>query len=124
MEINITQFYKEAAPMDYSASIAEIGNNAGADTWRAACEDAPEYKLLDTPEKLEAMRKWARASGGWNAEEIAEMNLEALFIQLVAGDMREKGDLDWPAYYELSEHSTVSGSLFENEGSVYYILEG
>lgn len=29
MEINITQFYKEACPKDYSASRAEVGNNAG-----------------------------------------------------------------------------------------------
>jgi len=29
IEINITRFYNEAAPMDYSASIVEIGANAG-----------------------------------------------------------------------------------------------
>lgn len=28
MQINITKFYNEAAPMDYSASVAEIGWNA------------------------------------------------------------------------------------------------
>lgn len=38
MEINITTFFNNAAPMDYSASIAEIGDDAGPSTWRAANE--------------------------------------------------------------------------------------
>ena len=40
MQINITRFFNEACPRDYSASAAEIGENAGADTWRAACDDS------------------------------------------------------------------------------------
>lgn len=31
MQINITKFYNEAAPMDYSASVAEIGANADSE---------------------------------------------------------------------------------------------
>lgn len=117
MEINITQFFTDATPMDYSASVAEIGGNAGADTWRAACDDAPDYDLLNTPEKLDAMRKWARSSGGWDAEEIAawsDVELNALFIQLISGDIRE---------YQASDQ--VSGALFKGiDGGIYYVLEG
>ena len=31
MQINVTRFYNEAAPMDYSASITEIGANADSE---------------------------------------------------------------------------------------------
>jgi hypothetical protein len=53
MQINITRFFNDAAPMDYSASVAEIGQNAGKDTWRAACDDASDWNMLDTVEIIE-----------------------------------------------------------------------
>mgnify|MGYP001194031171 CR=1 FL=1 len=91
MEINITRFYNEAAPMDYSASIAEIGQDAGPSTWRAALDDAPDYNMLDTDDKRDAFRTHVKAFGAWSDEEIAAWDttqLNALFIQFVAGDMR------------------------------------
>lgn len=109
MEINITQFYNTADPATYSASAAELGDNAGAVTWQAA-KDA-DFVLLDSADKLQAMRAWARSSGGWNAAEIAtwsDVELNALFIQLVSGDIREKG----------------KDSIFEGiDGQIYYNLE-
>lgn len=99
MEINITRFYNEAAPMDYSASVAEIGQDAGPSTWRAACEDAPDYNMLDTDEKRDAFRTFVKGFGAWTDEEIAawsDIELNALFIQLVSGDMRNnEGDRIW-----------------------------
>lgn len=109
MEINITQFYNGANPTTYSASCAELGDNAGRITWDAAM--GADFLLLDSPEKLDAMRAWARSSGGWDDAEIAawdDAELNALFIQLVAGDIREKG-----------------GALSEGiDGGIYYCLEG
>jgi hypothetical protein len=123
MEINISTLVNaQFNPMDYSASQAELGLDAGKITWANAQQ--ARYNLLDTPEKLEAMREWARATGAWSEAEIAEMDLEALFVQLVAAEVRDKGGLDWPAYYELAERGQVSGSLFEDAGAVYYVLEG
>lgn len=90
-DINITRFYNEAAPMDYSASVAEIGWNAGADTWRAACDDSADYMMLDDDDKRDAFRQHVRSFGAWDADEIAawtDIELNALFIQLVSGDMR------------------------------------
>jgi len=95
MELNITRFCNEAAPMDYSASVAEIGANAGADTWRAACEDAPDWNLLDTDDKRQAFRDHIRGFGAWDAAEIAAMtdlHLNALLIQFIAGDIRNNDD--------------------------------
>ena len=91
MEINITRFYNEAAPMDYSASRAEIGQDAGPSTWRAACEDAPDYNMLDTDDKRDAFRRFVKGFGAWSQEEItawSDIELNALFIQFVSGDMR------------------------------------
>ena len=48
MNIDITTFFTEASPRDYSASAAELGQDAGRITWAHAIEDAPEYDHLDT----------------------------------------------------------------------------
>lgn len=112
MEINITRFYNEAAPMDYSASVAEIGPDAGPSTWRAALDDAPDYNMLDTDDKREAFRTYVKSFGAWEDEEIAawtDLDLNALFIQMVSGDMRNNeaerifvGD-DKQVYYSIGE---------------------
>ncbi len=128
MELNITKFFNDAAPMDYSASVAEIGDNAGADTWRAACEDSQDYCILDTEEKRVAFRAFALSSGAWNEEEIAtwsDKELNALCMQWVSGDMRE-GDLDvaepdWDNYQKDSEAGRVSGRIFKGiDGEIYF----
>lgn len=122
MEINITQFYNEANPANYSASVVELGQDAGIITWQAAKE--ADFMLLDTAEKLEAMRAWARSSGGWNEAEIAawpDVELNALFIQLVSGDMREMVGTSWEEY-EANENG--GHSLFRGgDGQIYYYLE-
>jgi len=91
IDIDITRFYNEAAPMDYSASVAEIGDDAGPSTWRAACDDSPDYMMLDDDEKREAFRQFVKGFGAWEPAEIAawsDVELNALFIQFVSGDMR------------------------------------
>jgi hypothetical protein len=130
MDIDITDFFNTAAPMDYSASVAEIGCNAGADTWRAACEDSADYMLLDTDEKRDAFRDYAASFGAWDREEIAawsDTELNALLIQMISGDMREFNDLadgDWKAWEALCEDGTCSGRLYGSElstdGRVYF----
>lgn len=98
MEINITRFFTEAAPRDYSASVAEIGSDAAADTWRAAMDDADDYNLLDTDEKRDAFRDHVKGFGAWEDSEIAawsNQELNALCIQLIAGDIREAEALNW-----------------------------
>ncbi len=109
-EINITRFYNEAAPMDYSASIVEIGANAGRDTWRHAMEDAPDYNMLDTDDKREEFRKYVKGFGAWDDAEIAawsDIELNALLMQLISGDMRNGetdciwSDTDGQIFYSL-----------------------
>ena len=133
MDINITRFYSEACPRDYSASVAEIGNNAGRDTWRAACDDSSDYLMLDDADKRQAFRDWLKPFGAWDDAEIAawsDSELNALFLQWIAGDIRECLEWDvedpWAHYAELSEAGTVSSNLWRDDdtGQVYFSLEG
>jgi len=130
MELNITKFYNETAPMDYSASVVEIGNNAGADTWQAACDDSPDYMILDTDEKREAMREHVRGFGAWSEEEInawSDIELNALLLQMISGDIRESILDDdphaWAEYYEQGKQGIASCRLFSDDnGQIYYSI--
>lgn len=121
--------------MDYFASVAEIGRDAGPSTWRAACDDAPDYPLLDTEEKRDAFRRFVRDSGGWTDEEIlvwSNDDLTALLIQWVSGDMREPVGFElgpdttpeqWADYREQSESGHCSGRIWRNDdGRVYFYI--
>jgi hypothetical protein len=92
MHINITSLLSlDMFPLSHSA--AEGGQDAGRNTWKASQETAAGIKppLLDTEEKLQAIRDFARSSGGWTREEIEAWppeEINALFLQWVAGDTR------------------------------------
>jgi hypothetical protein len=128
MELNITEFYNTAGMIDYSVSVAEIGVNAGTDTWQAACEDSPDYMILDNDDKREAFRQYVKGFGAWDDSEIAawsDVELNALLLQIIAGDVRESCLSDggsWEEYYAQSEEGQVSGRLFENGEQVYYYI--
>ena len=63
------------------------------------------------------MREWIKASGGWSDTErdaLSDDDLNALFLQLVTGDMRECGlddaDLDefaWDEYEDECRQSSL-----------------
>ena len=126
MEIDITDFFNNAEPMDYSASVAEIGQNAGADTWRAAVADAPDHDFLDDDTKREAFKSYISEFGAWDEDDInawSHDELNALFIQFVSSDMREMGTDDWDEYQREAEAGQVSGRLFASCDRVYYSLD-
>ena len=131
MQINITKFYNEAAPMDYSASCAEIGQNAGRDTWNAAKDDAGDWNMLDTDEKRQAFREWVKPFGAWDDDEIvawSDVELNALFVQWVSGDIRGclEWDVDdvWTNYQELAEAGQVPSNLWrDDQGQVFFSLD-
>jgi hypothetical protein len=130
MEINITSLL-ELDQFTLSHSRAEGGENAGQNTWQASKEQAEETPLLDTEEKLQAMRDFARSSGGWDKEEIAawsDTEVNALFLQWVAGDCREAGadsldEIDWEEYQADCEAGQCSSNLFKaDNGEIYFSL--
>ena len=130
MEIKITTLFYSIAPMDYCASCAEIGQSAGADTWRAACEDATDNIILDTDEKRDAFRAFVQSSGGWTESEIAawsDNELSALFLQWVSGDMREMGidhpgdPIDWADVERCQSEGQISSNIYRgNDGEIYF----
>lgn len=136
MELNISPFFKTAAPMDYSASQAEIGRDAGPSTWRAACDDSADNMLLDDDEKREAFRAFVQSSGGWTEEEIAawsDIELNALCLQWIAGDMREPVGFElgpdttaeqWADYEKQVSDGQISGRIFKGTDNEIYFYIG
>lgn len=130
MELNITSLFYSIAPMDYSASCAEIGQSASADTWRAACEDAADNIILDTDEKRDAFCAFVQSSGGWNETEIAawsDNELSALFLQWVSGDMRAMGvnrpgdTVDWADVEKRQSEGQIPSNIFKGiDGQIYF----
>ena len=114
-----------------SHSIAEGGKNAGQNTWNASKKQAENTQILNTPEKLQAMRDFVRESGGWNKEEVAawdENELNALFLQWVSGDVRELGadslnEIDWEEAEEMQREGQAPSNIFKgDDGKIYFYL--
>jgi hypothetical protein len=114
-----------------SHSAFEGGENAGQNTWNASKKKAENTPLLNTPEKLQVMRDFARESGGWNKEEIAEWSeneLNALFLQWVSGDVRELGadsldEIDWEEAEEMQSEGQVASNIFKgDDGKIYFYI--
>lgn len=132
MKLLITEFFNNACPRDYAASVAEIGADAGKSTWRAACEDSSDYPLLDDDDKRAEFREFVLSSGGWSKEEVQEWTdteLNALCLQWIAGDVRQAGlsadsDADdWAQYVESAEQCRCSGNLFKaDDGQIYFYI--
>ncbi len=129
-EINITRFFTQACAKDYSASCAEIGQNAGPDTWRAAMDDADDYAYINDATR-EAFKAFVLSSGGWNETEVnafTDTELNALFLQWIAGDKRES-DLDnavpdWAQYEIDSQAGQCPSNIFKAaDGQIYYSLD-
>ena len=130
MELNVTRFFNEASPRDYSASRMEIGDNAARDTWQAACDDSVDYMILDTEDKREAFREYVGDFGAWSDEEIrawSDSELNALLLQMISSDIRE-GSLDaenpdWDQYQKDAESGRISGRLFKaDDGTVTFYI--
>lgn len=138
MEIDVTNFFKNAEAREFSASCAELGDNAGRITWNNALRKASSAPLLKTEEQRQALRDYARSLGfGEEAKTYNARECNALFIQLVSGDMREleslcmgdDGEIDWTEARSLAEEGTIGGNLYrgnvegsEGFGRIFYYL--
>lgn len=130
MEIEITPL-AEMNCFTLSHSIAEGGENAERDTWNASKRQAGETPLLKTPEELQAMRDFAKASGGWTREEIdawPDSELNALFLQWIAGDVRELGadslsEIDWEEAEKTQQAGRAASNIFRSDdGRIFFYL--
>ena len=133
MEINITSLL-ETDLFPFSHSRHEGGQDAGRNTWNAAKDEAGSAPLLQTPEQLQSLRDYVRGFGAWDAGEIEgwdAVECNALFLQLVAGDVREAGwdSLDEAEWEEGSLVNSRTGERAEagriyrgDDGNLYFYL--
>lgn len=138
MNIEITSLL-ELDCFNLSHSAAEGGQDACRNTWNASKAAAAEMRLplLDTEEKLDSMREFAKSSGGWTREEIAEWSAEeinALFLQWIAGDVRqcpavetERADsldkIDWLQFEEKASAGQIPSNLSKgDDGKIWFYL--
>ena len=136
MEIDITDFVRNAQTHDFSASVAELGSNAGRITWNNALREAETTRFIDS-ESRDKFEAWVREFGAWDASEIADWSLEecnALLIQYISGDLNELESLcysdtdefciDWDKARELSEQGTIGGHIFKGDDGLVYFYMG
>lgn len=131
MELDITDFFNTCEPKAYSASIAEIGEDAGTITWQNAIDRSEEDMLLDTEEKRDAFKAYIRGFGAWDDEEIAAWSheeLNALLIQFISGDMREDGlhaNMEYEEWNALDPENSIGriyGGPLTTDGRVYFYM--
>lgn len=128
MELEITHMIKNSEAMPHlSGSIAELGENAAKYTWTNAQAYAQEKPLLKTEDEIKQARNYLLSLGAsWTEEELApESEVQALVVQLIAGEIREFLYYESiTAYLEASEDGQVSGNIFKTEDNKYfYTLE-
>lgn len=133
MELDITALFNECEPHRYSASRYELGERAGEITWANALEAADDYMFVDRNTRPDIVA-YVGSFGSWSIEEIAgwtDVELNALVVQFVAGDMREgalyavddDGEWNWDAYYEAAQAGQVASRMFKgDDGRIYYDL--
>lgn len=132
-EINVTRLVTENDLFEFSAPRMERGNNAGAETWANAVAEAGERPIL-SDDDLPAFRDHVSGFGAWDRDEIngwCATECNALFVQMVAGDMRVAqglcpgdgpGDVDWTEYEKLAQEGVVSSLVWSDGSDVYYYL--
>lgn len=112
MELNISSLMARSADMYlYSASIAEIGEDAGVVTWQNAM-DCVEDNPLVKEEDVGEFRDYLRTFGAWWDSEIDAYTIQecnALCLQLIAGEIREREGMENPEESDLYE---INGEWF------------
>ena len=126
MEIDITRLVDpdNIDLMDYSASVAEIGENAGSITWNNSLESGIYFCCCE--EERQEARDYIKSTGDWTSEEIdswTDTELNALVLQFIVGDLREylwAKELGETEFKKWDENN--GGRIFESEGKYYYYM--
>lgn len=139
MEIDVTDIVAEMTPL---TARAVSGGWWGADpdpdsrkhrAWQEALRLASKHPVLNRQEDIAAMRTHLLGYGAWEGEEVADMTaieLTALLVQLIAGDMHEgrlnaeSTEGDWARYEQDGHAGCVPSNLYraDYDGRFYYDL--
>ena len=68
MEIDITEFFRTADTHEFSASRAELGDNAGKITWDNAVRRSGLRLGPITAESRDEFERWVRDFGAWDSQ--------------------------------------------------------
>jgi hypothetical protein len=119
MEIDITEFYNTADTRQFCNSIANSGDlNIGEKTFSNALQ-ATLYAYILPKEATEIFREFISDMGMSDTDNLNKDELTAVFIQLISGDIQEKGKSTWDEY---QKDEQVAGRLFENDGNIHYYI--
>lgn len=128
---DVTDFLASHSLKYFSGSIAELGQNAGAQTWEECNDKAEEWAPLDTEEKRETFINFCSNAGFSEADDMQawpDSELQALCIQWIAGDARECGidggslsSIEWGQVRQDQENGQAPSSLFlGGDGRIYW----
>lgn len=126
MEIDVTHLVKMADEMcAYSASRMELGDKAGEITWENAKSAAEETPLV-RPEQLGNLQDYFREFGAWDDDELEAMTaieLNALLLQMVASEIREREHYSTVKEWKKAQESgQCSGNLYQSGKRWYYYV--
>jgi hypothetical protein len=130
-EIDVTDFLASHSLKYFSGSIAELGQDAGPQTWEECNDKAEEWKPLDSGDKRETFINFCSNAGFSEADDMRawpDSELQALCIQWIAGDARECGidgadldSIDWDQIEEDRQNGQCPSSLFRgDDGRIYW----
>lgn len=127
MEIIVTKYVVDHENAKYySASQAELGEDAGKITWENALDRVEEEPLVTTEEEIQECKDYLKSFGAWDAEEIAawsDQEVNALMLQEISGCIREmKAFKSYKQYEKAAERGTVSGRLFKSGREWFYYV--
>lgn len=97
IKANVSLMFESIEPWDVSNSEANLGSNAGSQTWGNALkvgENHTAWLTSDLGAAVEGMRHWARETGAWEEEEIggwSDVECLASFAQNIASELRDLG---------------------------------
>ena len=132
MQIDVTDFVRNANHRTISGSVAELGDCAALITWANAKKESHLYPFLSDDTRVE-FEQWLLGFGAWSADETAEWSLpecNALLLQFISGDVRELrawgvdvtgAAIDFTAWEALIEDGNAPGQLYPAaDGRIYY----
>ena len=125
LELDVTEYVEYRDCREFSDSIANSGfQNIGAITWRNAQNHLAVEPLIQ-PKDIQDAKDWLKGFGEWDdIDEWPDLDVNALVLQFIAGDVNELHEFGDDEYMRLAEQGTVSGRLYPGDDGKWYYRIG